>query len=300
MRIIITGSNGYLGGFLKKRLSYSNHVTGLSKSNSVYNINLAESVPVFSSNFDLVIHAAGKAHSISKNAIQSNEFFDVNVKGTLNLLEGLKNNLPRQFVFISSIAVYGLVKGENINESSTLNAIDPYGKSKIEAEKIVLKWCEHHNVVCTILRLPLIVGPNPPGNLGDMIKGIKKGYYFNIGGGYAKKSMVLASDIAKFILKVAEVGGIYNLTDGKHPTFNELSNCISKTINKKNVPNLPKYLAHVLAKFGDLIGDKSPINTNKLLKISSTLTFDDSKARQTFGWDPTPVLEGFKLKEDVE
>ena len=40
--------------------------------------------------------------------------------------------------------------------------------------------------------------------------------------------------------------------------------------------------------------------TNKLLKITSTLTFDDSKARMSFDWKPTPVLEGFKLQEDVK
>lgn len=46
---------------------------------------------------------------------------------------------------------------------------------------------KQHNVVCTILRLPLLVGTNPPGNLGAMIKGIARGYYFNIGGGKSKK-----------------------------------------------------------------------------------------------------------------
>ena len=129
-----------------------------------------------------------------------------------------------------------------------------------------------------------------------MIKGIKKGYYFNINEGHARKSMVLADDVAKFILKAAEVGGIYNLTDGYHPSFYEISHLIANQLGKSYIPNMPNFIAKFLAKIGDLIGPKFPINTDKYLKITSDLTFDDSKAREAFGWDPTPVLKGFKIK----
>jgi nucleoside-diphosphate-sugar epimerase len=230
---------------------------------------------------------------------QSNEqidsFYDVNVVGTINLLLGLSKCPPKQFVFISSVSVYGLIKGENIDESFPLLAEDPYGKSKILAEDIVIKWCEKHNVICTILRLPLVVGPNPPGNLGSMIRGIQKGYYFNIAGGSAKKSMVLASDIAKNIIIVAKVGGIYNLTDGAHPTFNDLSKSISKNFNKIFIPNLPFYFACIFAKVGDIFGEKSPLNSNKLKKITSSLTFNDSLARKNFGWCSNSVIQNINL-----
>jgi nucleoside-diphosphate-sugar epimerase len=129
----------------------------------------------------------------------SSEFFNVNVIGTSNFLESLSVSIPKQFVFISSVSVYGLIEGENIDESHPLLALDPYGKSKIEAEKLVKEWCKERNVICTILRLPLVVGVNPPGNLGTMLRAIKNGYYFNIAGGNANKSMVLASDISKFL-----------------------------------------------------------------------------------------------------
>jgi hypothetical protein len=62
---------------------------------------------------------------------------------------------------------------------------------------------------------------------------------------------------------------------------------------------MPLFIAKGLAKIGDILGNVFPINSNKLSKITSTLTFDDSKARIAFGWDPNPVLEGFKLNENV-
>ena len=298
MEILITGSSGFLSSFLIKGILNCN-ILKLSRSKSDYNIDLSKFTPVFNKKFDLVIHAAGKAHSIPKTQEEIVSFNNINVTGTQNLLNGLINNLPKQFVFISSVSVYGLTSGESISETSPLLANDPYGKSKIKAESLVRTWCEEHNVTCTILRLPLVVGQNPPGNLGEMIQGIKKGYYFNIAGGNAKKSMVLASDISNFILKAAEIGGIYNLTDGIHPTFHELSKSLSRNLYKSFVPNMPLFTANVLAKIGDILGNSFPINTNKLSKITSTLTFDDTKARVAFGWKPTPVLDSFKLYEDA-
>jgi nucleoside-diphosphate-sugar epimerase len=300
MKILITGGRGFLGSVICNSLSKKNDVFTLSRFNSNFNFNLDVETPILTEKFDIVIHAAGKAHMLPLNDTDSINFFLSNVNGTKHLLEGLRmSSLPRYFVFISSVSVYGLTEGDNINEMSPLLAEDPYGKSKIDAEFVVIKWCEEHNVTCTILRLPLVVGTNPPGNLGSMIQGIIKGYYFNIAGGNAKKSMVLASDIANFILKASEVGGTYNLTDGIHPTFNELSKRISQKFYKSYVPNMPFFIAKGLAKIGDIIGDVFPINSNKLSKITSTLTFDDSKARLAFGWNPDPVLEGFKLNENV-
>ncbi len=293
MEILLTGAQGFLGSILKDKLSSSHNLYSLSRNSSCYACDLSVDIPVFENiYFDLVIHAAGIAHIASNNHIESNQFYNVNVLGTENLLKGLeKSGVPLMFVFISTVAVYGESNGSLITESSELKAVDPYGKSKLDAEKLVLDWCKEFNVLCTILRLPLVVAINPPGNLGSMIYGIKRGFYFNIGGGGAKKSMVLATDVAKYILKSAEVGGIYNLTDGYHPSVSELSHHIAKLLKKKKPLNLPYWLAKTLAIFGDFFGSKALINSVKLRKIISNLTFDDSKARNTFGWDPTPVLK---------
>jgi hypothetical protein len=71
-------------------------------------------------------------------------------------------------------------------------------------------------------------------------------------------------------------------------------------MGKSYVPNLPKLFAFILAKFGDHLGNKFPINSDKFLKITSTLTFDDNEARMAFGWNPSPVLDCFKIQQDVK
>lgn len=290
MNVLITGLTGFLGKSVYVYLKDFNSVFELSKPDTVHTIRLDKEVPAFSQSFDLVVHAAGKAHSFPRSDSEANQFFEVNVKGTQNLLNGIEiAGIPKQFVFISTVAVYGIEIGNNIEETEILNANDPYGVSKIQAEQIVLDWCQKNNVVCTILRLPLLVGKNPPGNLGAMLRAIEKGYYFNIGGGKAKKSMVLAEDVARFIPIIAQVGGTYNLTDGVHPSFSDLSNAIA---NKK-IKNLPLFIVKIIGYLGDLLGEKAPINSFKIKKITSNLTFDDSKAR-SLGWKSQSVLEYLK------
>lgn len=292
--ILLTGANGFLGQAMCKHFLFDSLLLlGRGKSDVI--CDLSAQVPMLPM-LDIVIHAAGKAHFVPKTEAEKQEFFDVNVKGTENLLKGLEQapSLPKAFIFISSVSVYGSESGTNIEESYPLNASDPYGQSKIQAEKIVSDWCAKNNVVCGILRLPLLVGANPPGNLGAMINGIKKGYYFNIGGGSARKSMVMAEDVAAIIPKLAEVGGIYNLTDGAHPNFNELSAYISNQLNKKSILNLPMGFARALAKIGDLV-PKFPLNSKKLDKITSDLTFNDDKARSVLDWSPRSVLETFRV-----
>lgn len=295
MKLLLTGSNGFLGKIIVKRLEKRCQIIKLSRNSGDYQVSLDKEVPEFLGIFDLVVHSAGKAHSTPKTETEKSRFHEVNVVGTENLLKGLETaGIPKQFVFISSVSVYGQVSGTQIVEEHKLEAKDAYGLSKIEAEELVTKWCKRHNVVCTILRLPLLVGKYPPGNLGDMIKGIEKGYYFNIGGGKAKKSMVLAEDVAEFIPNVAKTGGIYNLTDGYNPSFLELSNKISKQKGKTNPLNLPIFPVKMLGYLGDLFGNKTPINSIKLKKITSNLTFDDMKARKVAGWNPRNVLDWFE------
>lgn len=297
MEILVTGANGFLGKFIVKALVNKNNLKSLSRTSGDFKVSLENEIPNFDKKFNLVIHAAGKAHSIPKTEEERKQFHDVNVVGTENLLKGLgKIEVPKQFVFISSVSVYGQEFGKGINEENQLEASDPYGLSKIEAENIITNWCIENNVVCTILRLPLLVGKNPPGNLGAMLKAISKGYYFNIGGGKARKSMVLAEDVAAFIPKVAAVGGTYNLTDGIHPNFDELSFAISIQKNKRKPLNLPLFIAKGIGLFGDVLGDKAPINTTKVKKIISELTFDDSKARATLNWNPQSVTDFFNNK----
>lgn len=291
MNVLLTGGSGFLGTHIKEVLQAFN-LTELNRNQGDIRCDLAKEVPVIENSYDLVIHTAGKAHVIPTSEEEKNEFYSVNVNGTKNLLTAFDNSscIPKYFVFISTVAVYGRTEGNNIPEDAELLAKDPYGLSKIMAESVLQEWCKMRNVVLTIIRPPLIVGDNATGNLRDLVNAIRKGYYFNIDGGKAQKSMVLATDIAQFILLAYQNGGVFVLTDGYHPTFFELSSIISKSIGKGYPRNMPLIIAKLLAVFGNVLGSKAPLNSSKLKKILSTLTFSDSNARNAYNWQPSSVL----------
>ena len=297
MHILLTGASGFLGKTIQNAFDNSTEIITLGRSSdAIVNCDLSNQIPILPV-VEMVIHAAGKAHVVPKNEEERNDFDKVNVQGTHNLLLALENNLSlNKIVFISSVAVYGLIKGNDINEDAPLLATDAYGKSKIAAEKLIIDWCTIRNINYYILRLPLIAGKNAPGNLGTMVKGIKSGKYLSIGKGTATKSIVLDADIAVLIKTINGPSGIYNLTDGYHPSFRELENKISNFYNKRNPTSFPFFAIKLIAFAGDFIGAKFPINSNKLNKITSTLTFNDSKARAALQWTPNEVLKAWEIE----
>lgn len=299
MKILLTGASGFLGSVLKKGLESQYPILTVGRSNqSDILCNLTVGKFKCSSNVDMVIHCAGKAHMVPKNAQESQLFFDVNLNATINLCKSLEDltTLPKTFIFVSTVAVYGKDEGEMISEDHPLEGRTPYALSKIQAENFLREWSIKNSIQLTVLRLPLLAGENPPGNLGAMIKGIETGRYLSIGRAKAKKSILLAEDIIKIIPLFAIKGGTYNLTDGYHPSFRELERLISKQLNKKNPVSIPLWIARILAKAGDLSNDRLPINSAKLSKMISTLTFDDTLARRELGWNPKPVLSNWSIK----
>lgn len=291
---LLTGASGFLGKYFThalEQLNYTVDTIGRKKTAMIV-ADLAKEIPSLSKKYNVVIHAAGKAHMVPKTEEERKEFYDVNLEGTKNLLKGLKH-APDYFIFISTVSVYGLDFGKNILESAPLNSTEPYGRSKIIAEEVVTNWGIEKNTTTTILRLPLLFGINPPGNLKSMINAIQKKYYFNIGKGNVRKSMVFARDVAEFIPTIMKTGGIYNLTDGYHPSFKELSDRIADYLKLKKPMAIPHFIVWCLAMVGEVIQKitrkKMPINKRQFTKMTKPLTFNDKKAR-SLGWNPKNII----------
>jgi nucleoside-diphosphate-sugar epimerase len=290
MKTALTGAGGFLGGYIRQALGAD--VTTLGRrATSTIQWDFKAPVPQLPA-FKRVVHVAGKAHSIPKNKAQADEFFDVNLTATQNLLAALSATPPSQFVFISTVAVYGRETGVALKEDEPLNGVTPYALSKIEAEQAIQAWGEQHACKVLILRLPLITGEHPPGNLNAMANAIKRGYYLRIGSGSARKSMVGAPDVASLIARSTDSAGVYNLTDGVHPSISEVDVCIAKQLNKR-IKIVPEAWLNVPARLGDFIPG-FPLTTSRLQKLNSTLTFDDRKARLELGWNPQPALNALK------
>ena len=181
-KLLFTGASGFLGYNIRPILekTYDVHTIGLTDDDDI-KINMAKEVPPINTHYDVVLHAAGKAHTVPKTETEKQVFYDVNYQGTVNLCSALeKAGLPKALVFISTVAVYGCEYGKLITEDHPLNGNTPYADSKIMAEQYLQEWCAKNDVVLGVLRPSLLAGKNAPGNLGAMGCGVKKGCYINI------------------------------------------------------------------------------------------------------------------------
>ena len=296
-RLLFTGGTGFLGKNIMPLLTKTYEVVtcGIAPDDTIQ-ANLAKETHKFDQHVDIVLHACGKAHVVPKTEAEKQAFFDVNYQGTVNLCSALeKVGVPKALVFISTVAVYGCEYGNLITEEHPLNGGSPYAKSKIMAEKYLTEWGKKHNVVLGILRPSLLAGKNAPGNLGAMVNGVRKGFYMNIAGGSVVKSILMAEDIARILPFLIEKGGIYNVCDTRQPSFGELSISVAEQLGKRKPMSIPYWMAWCMAKVGDLLGSKAPINSYKLKKMTKSLTFSNEKARRELGWEPMDVLENFKI-----
>ena len=294
-KLLFTGGTGFLGKNVMLLLQKDYEVTtcGITSEDTIQ-ANLAKMVPELLQQYDIVLHAAGKAHVVPKTEEEKKLFFDINYQGTVNLCKALEQvGVPKALVFISTVSVYGCDYGELITEDHPLNGNTPYAKSKIMAEEYLTDWCKKHQVVLGILRPSLLAGKNAPGNLGAMVNGVRKGFYMNIAGGKVTKSVLMAEDIARLLPLVAEKGGTYNVCDTRQPSFGELSVSVARQLGKRKPVSIPYWMAWCMAMVGNLLGSKAPINSYKLEKMTQSLTFSNEKARRELGWEPLDVLENY-------
>lgn len=296
--LLFTGASGFLGKNIYSLLKKDYEVTTLGHLPiDDITINLAENIPSLPIHYEIVLHAAGKAHVIPRTTEEEKLFYDINVEGTKNICKALeKVGPPHSMIFISTVAVYGCESGNLITEEHLLEGSTPYAKSKIMAEEFLTGWCLNNNVILTIFRPSLLAGTNPPGNLGEMIRGIENGLYFNIAGGKVRKSILMADDIVNLVNLAKDKGGVYNVCDTTQPTFGELSICIAKQLGKRKPLSVPLWIAKILALCGDFLGSRAPIDSYRLKKITQSLTFSNEKAVKELNWTPLNILEHFKIR----
>lgn len=242
---------------------------------------LSENVPVFSRRFDTVIHAAGDITPQRADA--------VNHRGTRRLCQALEANPPREFVYISSLSVYGLREGCDIDESAPLNPTTPYGTSKLKAEEFLSQWCADHSVTLSILRPAMIVGTGMKGSLGAMVKGISYGYYCHIKDNEARRSVVHACDVAHATRLIAPIGGTYNLDDHTHPRVHDLAEAIAHRLGDKRICTISRRFVDIVARIGDHI-PFIPLSSSRLEQLTRTLTFSSAAISSVIEWHPRDVV----------
>lgn len=273
MTVGVTGYSGFLGKSLVKnfRDNQIEVVTIGRRTDSDIFLDLSKDSSPNSADLNCLIHLAGLAH---RKLNKGSGYNEVNFRVTESLKKKAYDQGINKFGFASTVLVYGKIDANNVDESHPLLSNSPYGLSKASCEKFIMSFFQDKPYAeVLILRLPLVVGPDAPGNLGYLDSAIRKRRYFSLGGNTSKKSIVFLSDINKTLmnwLKSNEKGVLsLNLCSGEL-NFNQLELDIAKYYSRKLVV-LPFGLGYKLIR---ILFYRFRLKTPVLSKIALNQTFE--------------------------
>lgn len=251
MKIFLTGATGFLGEYVLDRLLHEKHTVRVlvqSPGPMVHtkkveivegDITVPETFRGRLKGCDAVIHLAG--------AVGYGQTFEncinVNVNGTRNIAAEAVACDVRRFIHCSSVSVYGRVSGVDLYEDAPYRKInDPYGDTKIEAEKILFEMKENLDV--TIFRPTVIYGKGDRVFLPRLAERINSGKFKIIGNGENRITLIHAHDVARAITMVLKnkitYGKIYNLSNTDNLQVNELAALIAETVGyEKKLKHVP-------------------------------------------------------------
>src|SRR5690625_667013 len=261
-RILITGKNSYVGNSLEKWLSQypdKYHVDKISLRDGTWK---EEDFSLY----DSIVHVAGIAH-ISNDPKMEETYYKVNRDLTIKLAKKAKNEQVKQFIFMSSIIVYGNsdLKDGVIDEDTVPVPANFYGESKLQAENGI-KTLEDEHFKVAIIRPPMIYGKGSKGNYPKLSKAAQKLPIFP--DFENKRSMLHIDNLSEFLMLVIdnEDKGTFFPQNKEYVNTSELVKMISEAHGKKIrlVKLFNPVLSIILHKidfvskvFGNLVYDKS-------------------------------------------
>jgi nucleoside-diphosphate-sugar epimerase len=280
MKILIIGKNSFIG----------NSIINYSDFDEFSSISVRDSLPKidFLMGFDVIIHVAGIVHQ--KDAISKDVYNEINTVLSFNIARLAKEAGIKQFIFISTVSVYGKPQKPNytFKEYSSCRPINHYGKSKLEAEKQLLEMNDQEFKIA-ILRMPLVYGEHVRANMQSIIKLVDKIPLLPFGKLKNKRSFLGTQNLGKYIdaLILKKSQGIYVACDSKPVSTEELVKLIAKYLNKKRIlVPIPKFAIKIGRKilgpivdklYGSFILDNS--NTIQELGISNLASTEEQIAQ---------------------
>lgn len=317
MKVLITGATGFIGSRLAKRLtrdgfvviclarkiSSKERVKQLTKlGTKIYYGDVADenSLKDLPTDVDVVYHLAAL---IDHSFTSYRPYYQANVVGTQNLAKRFLNSGVKKFIFTSSIAAIGLAKTETgfINEEVRCNPITFYGKSKLEAEKLLFHYYKDFKFPIMILRPPTVYGPGGKDGFLETVKFVKRKIekrrpIFYVGRGTALTSLCYIDNLIDALIlamKSKSIGEVFHIDDGRPYSNKEILGTISITLNGKPVEiYVPKAFLYALACVSEFLDNTLKISIRglsreKLKTLSTSMAFDISKAGKYLGYNPT-------------
>ena len=295
MKLLLTGATGFLGGALYQKL-HDHFVIPVSRSGGVKNgvrsvkktLSRSEDFSDCLTDVEVVIHTAARVHQM--NDIAENplaEFMETNCFGTLNLARQAAAAGVKRFIFISSIKV----NGEQTRADRPFRfddprlAVDPYGISKARAEEGLLELAARTKLEVTIIRPPLVYGPDVKANFAVLLKLASRNVPLPLGSVNNKRSFVALDNLVSLIMACLDhpkaANQIFLVSDDNDISTPDLFGIMVRAFGKK--PRLINISPRFLIFVAKLIGKEGMID-----RLCGDLMVDIVHTKNTLNW--TPVI----------
>jgi UDP-glucuronate 4-epimerase len=301
-RILITGAAGFIGSNLAEALLLSGYrVVGIDNFDTFYDItikrrNLEAALQIPGYEFlegdvrdmgflnrcfidakpDIVIHLAAKA-GVRNSLLDPAGYYDVNVMGTLKLLETMKRHEVTKMIFASSSSVYGNNKKVPFSETDVVDSpISPYAATKRAGELLCYTYHHLYNFSIFCLRFFTVYGPRQRPDLAihKFTKAILAGEEITLfGDGTTSRDYTHIEDILQGMIKAVEkVNGyeIFNLGESSAIPLIKLVRTLERSLDREaRIKYMPMMEGDVFQTFADINKAKSKLDYNPLINFDT-------------------------------
>jgi UDP-glucuronate 4-epimerase len=296
-KILVTGGAGFIGSHLIDRLMGKNEIFCVDNFDPYYdpkikrnnigkhlgnkNFILKETdvrdkkgmEGIFKEGIDKVVHLAAKA-GVRASLKDPFVFEDVNIRGTLNLLDLCRTYGIRNFVYASSSSVYGLNKMPFREDDKVERQISPYGTSKRACELYCQTYSLLYNIPLTCLRFFTVYGPRqrPDMAIHKFTRLIDQGKPLEMyGDGKSKRDYTYVTDIVEGITSALSKKfdfEIFNLGDSKTVELKRVISLIEKNLGKEaKIKRMPDQKGDVPATFADISKSRRLLDYDPKVRI---------------------------------
>lgn len=282
-KVLITGKNSYIGQAVESWLLQD------SGKYQIFTLDMRNSewVNTEFSDFDTIFHVAGIAN-FSKDISQKELYRKVNTQLAVDVAQKAKSSGVKQFIFMSSIIVYGdsTLNNRVITTSTEPSPSDIYGDSKWQAEQ-ELNQLADENFKVVILRPPMIYGKNSKGNYTKLSKLAKRLPIFP--DFYNQRSMLHIDNLCEFIKQIIdnEKGGLFFPQNAEYVSTSNLVQEIAEVAHKKII--LVKFFNPII---------RLMFKFDVVKKLFGNLVYEKSMSQYDFEYQIRDFKSSIKLTEE--
>ena len=311
MRILVTGAGGFLGSALIDDLCAPGYqVCALARTESASlrrpgidvilgDVRDARTVRLGVAGCTSIVHLAGKAHAIDDVGVSESDYQSVNVEGTRLLLEEAKAAGVKQFVFASSVKVFGETTAGPVDEAAPPSPRTPYARSKLSAERLVSSFAS--GALATVsLRLPLVYGATEKGNLFRMIAAIDRRRFPPLPRTPALRSMLHVRNFVSAVRACLDAPAypkpVYVIADAKPYAISDIYDRLRAGLGRRPpICRMPAWALSLGARCGDLLEAllrrPLPISSSTLEKLMGQAWYNPEAAIRDLRYRPTYTFE---------